>query len=268
MTACDPEWASGTASKKLYAVALDVSPSEQIGDHDQDIFCLGVLFGLKSPRSFDQVGRAFPIAEKRISLRKYSASSAAYKRQLAQHFLDIKNSGHVPAGVSISNQRHIRAIGLPLLARALGPIPPPSSYSKKGRPRVMLGGYTVGDEVWLPYEVLLDDLVVLGWLAAEIVGLHSMLCEVNEDLVRLDVLLDKLPNEKGPHSSNKAELLKAILERLAPGHIRVVGHPDLSDTYQRDLLVDNIAGHGRNVFMSTNHDEARSLRGRTFRGLI
>lgn len=249
---------------KLYAVALDVSPSEQIGNHDEDVFCLGVLFGLKTSQSFDQVGKDFPIAESRLTLRKYAASSPAYKRKVSQHLSDIKASGHVLAGVSVVNQRHIRKVGLPVWELAYGRVSVPSSFSKKGKPRVMLGGYTVEDEVRPAYEVLLDDLVVLGWLAAEIVDLHGMLCEINEELVKIDVLLDRLPNERGPHASNKAELLKGALNRLAPNHIRVVGHPDHTDTYERDLLVDNIAGHSRDVFGRSPLQQAKQELQRVF----
>ena len=152
---------------KKYGIAIDVSPSEQITDSDETVFCVAVLFGLKSPRSFDLVGKDFPIEEKRLILRKYSGSSDDYKKRLREHLLAIRQSAHVVTGVSVVNQRYIKKVGVAVWEKAHGKLPNPTSYSKKRKPRFTLGGYktTTGEEV-APYEVLQDDLCVIGWLAA------------------------------------------------------------------------------------------------------
>ncbi len=92
---------------KKYAIVIDTSPSEQIGDNDNQIFCLGILFGLKSPESFDRVGNQFPDENMRLDLRKYAGSSALYKSKFKEHLKNIKESDHVLASVNIVNQRFI-----------------------------------------------------------------------------------------------------------------------------------------------------------------
>lgn len=240
---------------KKYAVAIDVSPSEQIGDDDDSIFCLGVLFCLKSPQSFELVGDKFPDEKKRLRLRKYSGSSSKYKKDLVKHLEAIKHSGHVISGSSVVNQRFIKRVGLPVWIKAHGDLPAPSSFSKKGKPRVMLGGYVVDGQVRPAFEVLADDLAIIGWLVLELGLLHKMLCEVNGEIVKLDIIIDRLPNEKGATGTNKGELLKFTLGKLSENTISVVGVPDVPDTHQRDLLADNIAGLGCDIF---SNSDARS----------
>lgn len=233
--------------QKLYAVEFDVSPSEQFCDDDEAIYCVGALFALRRPQSIEEVGSAFPDITKRLALRKFAGASDIYKRDLLSHLTHIKERGTALAGASVVNQRFIKHVGRAVWERANGTLPEPSSHSKKGRPRVLLGGYVVDGTVRQPYEVLVDDLVVLGWLAYEAISVQIMLTQICGHLVRLHVLLDKLPNEKGVKSQNKAELLKAMLAQLTEGTIEVVGHPEISDFHQRDLLVDNLAGLAREI---------------------
>ena len=74
-----------------------------------------------------------------------------------------------------------------------------------------------------------------------------MLTQICGELVRLHVLLDRLPNEKGLKAQNKGELLKATVTRLTEQTVDVIGHPDVTDHHQRDLLVDNVAGLAREI---------------------
>jgi hypothetical protein len=237
---------------KLYAVEFDVSPSEQFCDDDEAIYCVGALFALRHPKSMDEVGSAFPDSGQRLVLRKFAGASDSYKQGLRAHLAHIKEHGTALAGASVVNQRFIKHIGRAVWEKANGSFPDPSSYSKKGRPRVRLDGYVIDGVVRPSYEVLIDDLIILGWLAYEAISIQIMLTEICGGLVRLHVLLDRLPNEKGPSSQNKGELLKATLARLTKGMIEVIGHPDVSDFYQRDLLVDNLAGLAREI---TSHEE-------------
>lgn len=232
---------------KLYAVEFDVSPSEQLSDDDDAIYCVGSLFALRRPESLYEVGSEFPFAAERFRLRKFSGSSNAYKRDLRAHLAAIRQRGTVLLGASIVNQRFIRHVGKAVWEKAYGPIPAPASYNKKVRPRVLLGGYLVDGNVRAPYEILVDDLIVLGWLAYEAISVQIMLTQICGELVRLHVLLDNLPNEKGPKAQNKGELLKAIVSRLTEQTVDVIGHPDVTDHHQRDLLVDNLAGIAREI---------------------
>jgi hypothetical protein len=200
---------------KKYAVAIDVSPSEQIGSDDDSIFCLGVLFCLKSPQSFEMVGNQFPDEKKRLQLRKYSGSSPRYKKDLVKHLEAIKHSGHVISGASVVNQRFIKNVGLPVWIKAHGELPPSSSFNKKGRPRVLLGGYEVDGQTRPAFEVLTDDLAIIGWLVLELGLLHKMLCDINGAIVKLDIIMDRLPNEKGAAGSNKGELIKFTLAKMS-----------------------------------------------------
>lgn len=87
----------------------------------------------------------------------------------------------------------------------------------------------------------------MGWLAAEIGLLHGEICKINGDIVKLDVLIDRLPNDQGPNGVNKAELLKWTIQKLTDSIINIAGIPDKPDYYQRDLLTDNIAGMCRDL---------------------
>lgn len=228
---------------KKYAIVIDTSPSEQIIENDDQVFCLGILFGLRSPESFNLVGNQFPDEEKRMNLRKYAGSSSQYKARLKEHLVNIKEADHVLATASIVNQRFIKRMGLAVWEKANGKLPNPFNINKKGKPRYRLGGYKMQDGTEVePYTVLKDDLCIIGWLASELGLLHSAICKINEEIVKLDVLIDRLPNDQGPKGVNKAELLKGTIGKLTESTIHIAGIPDTPDYYQRDLLTDNIAG--------------------------
>lgn len=233
---------------KKYAIVIDTSPTEQLVDNDDQVFCLGVLFGLRTPESFDLVGNKFPDESKRLNLRKYSGASLKYKNMLKEHLVNIKEADHVLASASIVNQRFIKKMGLPVWEKAHGKLPEPFDYNKKGKPRYRLGGYKKDDDTVVePYTVLRDDLCIIGWIASELGLLHAAICEINEELVKIDVLIDRLPNDQGPEGVNKAELLKWTIGKLTESTIHIAGIPDMPDYYQRDLLTDNIAGLCRDL---------------------
>jgi hypothetical protein len=242
---------------KKYAIVIDTSPSEQISENDDQIFCLGVLFGLNSPESFDQVGNNFPDNESKFNLRKYAGSSSQYRSGLVEHLRAIKKLKHVLASASVVNQRYIKKMGLTVWERAHGKLPKPFDFNKKGKPRYRLGGYKKEDGVVVePFTVLEDDLCIIGWLAAELGLLHGAICKINDGIVKLDVLIDRLPNDQGPDGVNKAELLKWTIQKLTDSIIKIAGIPDKPDHYQRDLLTDNIAGLCRDL-METDLDDGK-----------
>lgn len=239
---------------KKYAAVIDVSPSEQLGGSDDDIFCVGVVFGLRSRKSFDQVG-SHCLSGRGMPLKKYAGTGKAYRKRLVSYMKALKAmpTPHVLLGAALANQRFIRHVGKQVWERAHGPIPAASSKNKKGKDRVVLGGYKVDGQDRAPFEVLVDDLVVMGWLAYEIASLHGMLLEINKpDMVSLDMISDKLPNDRGEQSANKGELLKATLQKLSGGIIDLVGVPDRPDFHQRDILVDNVAGLIRDLYCKKN----------------
>jgi hypothetical protein len=239
---------------KKYAAVVDVSPSEQLGDSDDDIFCVGVVLGLRSRNSFDQVG-ANCLSGKGMRLRKYAGSGKAYRKNLGDYMRALKAmpNPHVLLGAALANQRFIRHVGKRVWERANSPIPTASSKNKKGKDRVMLGGYKVDGQERAPFELLVDDLIVIGWLAYEIASLHGLLLEINRpDMVSLDIISDRLPNDRGEREANKGELLKATLQKLSGGIIDIVGVPDRPDFHQRDILVDNVAGLIREIHCKKN----------------
>ena len=81
------------------------------------------------------------------------------------------------------------------------------------------------------------------------------LCEICGELVKLDALIDRLPNDQGPQSTNKAELLKWTINKLSDSVINIVGVPDKSDHYQRELLVDNMAGLCREIMLCNKTED-------------
>jgi hypothetical protein len=232
---------------KKYAVVTDISPSEQIGEDDDSIFCLGILVGLQSPQSIEKVGDQFPKIEERLQLRKYANSPKKYKRSMIEHLKAILRSGQAIAGMSIVNQRFIKSVGLRTWTKIYGELPSPSGHNNKDKPRYTLGGYIVDGQIKPCFEVLSDDLAILGWMAEEFRSLHKFLCERSGMPVKLSILIDRLPNDQGTDGSNKGEILKSMLIKMSDGVIEVVGTHDISVTHQRDLLVDNIAGLGREV---------------------
>jgi len=76
---------------------------------------------------------------------------------------------------------------------------------------------------------------------------EKIFMKINDEIVKLDVLIDRLPNDQGPEGINKAELLKWTIGKLTDSIIHIAGIPDTADHYQRDLLTDNIAGMCREL---------------------
>jgi len=110
---------------------------------------------------------------------------------------------HVLIGAALVNQRFVRYVGKQVWEKAHGTLPVASSKNKKGKDRILMGGYTVNGEKRAPFEVLANDLLVMGWISYEIASLHGMLLEINKpEMVSLDVISDRLPMTwvKGPRT--------------------------------------------------------------------
>lgn len=229
---------------KKYAVVTDVSPSEQLTGNGENVKVMGLVFGLNSPKSFELVGSKFPDDSKSMKLRKWGGASDTYKLGAIQHASVLSESGNVIFGNNISNENTIKQVGEYVFQKIIGEFPEPSSYNKKGKPRIKLGGKVEGVEI-TQYEVLIDELIILGWYGESILSAHKSLMEINSDRVELDLLIDKLPLEQS--DNNKARLLKQLLSKASNGLINLIGVPEKSDFEQRDLLVDNVAGLGREM---------------------
>jgi hypothetical protein len=246
---------------KLYAAVFDVSPSEQIGGGEPKV--MAMVIGLHSRLSLEQVGSSWLVENQCLTLRKWSGSNDGYKRRFVDHAGILKNSGRVVFGAYVSDDAAIAATGLETWARAMGPLQRPSSHNKKGKPRVLLGGYRVDGVEVDPFEVLVDDLAVLGWYAENIGSLVAALDHVSGEAVKLEVLVDRLPNEQGGDRFHKATLLKAVLDIITRGRGKVMGVPEFPDGSQRELLVDNLAGARREA-----EEGGSALDGVAVRGLF
>jgi hypothetical protein len=97
---------------KKYAAAIDVSPSEQLGNSDDEIFCLGVVFGLRSRQSFDKVGDRC-LSGTSFRLKKYAGSGKKYRKDLVSYMqaLKVMPNPHVLLGAALANQRFIGHVG-------------------------------------------------------------------------------------------------------------------------------------------------------------
>lgn len=239
---------------KTYAVVVDVSPSEQLVGNPADPKFVGLVFGLYSRKSFELVGPSFPDPARRLRLRKWSSANAGYKWRFVEHLRDLDTTHRVVFGANVATNMHIARSGAAVWEQVWGPYPEPSSYNKNGRPRVMLGGYSVGGEPVDPFEVLIDDLKVVGWYARVLVSAQQSLSDLNGEPVVLEALIDRLPGDGGPEGPRKAVLLKETCARLSDGHCRVVGVPSTPDSEPRDLLVDNVAGLFREMVESGRSD--------------
>ena len=243
--------------EKKYAAVFDVSPSEQLTGSDESLRALGIVIGLQSPRSFEEVGPKHPDPSMRMPLRKWAGASTEYKANLIAHVHELLERSEVMCGAHISDEYTIRRRGRQIWERYAGPFPAPHDHSRKGRPRHLLGGYVVDGAKIAPWVVLEDDLIVLGWYCEAITSLHAELCSVNGDYVKLDVLVDRLPNEQG--DQNKAVILKDLLSRATSKRVALVGVPEQSDFEPRDLLADNIAGLARQA-ANGNGDAGGAIR--------
>lgn len=232
---------------KKYAIVVDVSPSEQLSDDDTEIKVMALVFGLKSPRSFDEVGNKFPDPAHRLSLKKWAPSGHKYKRKFVEHARFLATTNKLIFGSNVTSNRIIRDVGKRYWEMLMGKIPPATSYSPKGRPMVAMGNYKVDGKTVPKYDVLIDDLYVLGWYAEALVGCLKTLVDKFKEKVKLDALIDRLPNEQGDKDLYKATLLRAVCSRGSGGLLNIVGVPKKPDSMQRELLVDNLSGMLRHI---------------------
>ncbi len=232
---------------KKYAVAVDVSPSEQLSDDDNEIKVMALVFGLKSPKSFEEVGSKFPDPAHRLSLRKWAPSGNKYKRKFVEHARFLASTNNIIFGSNVASNRRIRNIGKKYWEMVVGKIPPAASRSSKGRPMVAMGGYKVDGKEVPKYEVLVDDLYLLGWYAESLVECLKGLIKVNGEKVKLDALIDRLPNEQGGKDFYKATLLRWVCKKGSRGLLNIAGVPEKPDSMQRELLVDNLSGMLRHI---------------------
>lgn len=208
---------------------------------------MGIVVGLYDYKSFENVGSNFAVAEDRLELKKWAGSSKKYKLAFVDHLAKMHSSGHVMCGVNVTAAHQILLVGGSYFQRFIGPFPQPSSFNRNGRPRVTMGGYSVDGETVPTYEVLVDDLCVLGWIAESISSLLFEVDQINGEPCKFDVLYDRLPNEQGGERYYKATLLKDLLGKITDGRANLVGVPDPSIEVQRDLFVDNVAGLAREL---------------------
>lgn len=228
---------------KRYAVSIDISPSEQLNSNDE-IKVMSLLFGLKSPYSFDFVGSNAPNKDKALTLRKWSNAPQKYKEELVKHLSYLKSTGNIAIGVNISNDKFIRESGTKILESFFGRSPNVTSYSKKGKPRVSIRIYDFKDLPYYDFELLFDEMLILGWYTHNILLIHDYLVDLNKQKVKLDVVIDKLPLDI---ETRKAGILALMCDKLSNGLIDITGVVLESDKFQRDLLSDNIAGLQREI---------------------
>ncbi len=232
---------------KKYAIVVDISPSEQLNENDNEIKFMALLFGLRSTTSFDEVGSKYPVKEKQYLLRKWSGSSAKYKEGFIKHAKVLNDSGNIMFEINVASNRVIRNIGKRYWELIMGKLPAPIRHNSKNRPLVRMGGYKVDGKIIPQWDILVDDLCVLGWYAEAVVSCLKKLVEINGERVKLDVLIDNLPNEQGEEDYYKGTLLKQICKKASDGLLVIVGVPSKSDTMQRELLVDCMAGLYREI---------------------
>ncbi len=240
---------------KKYAVVIDISPSEQIDDKDNDVKIMALAFGLRRHDTFEKVGRLWPDEKNRLSLKKWAPSGRKYKTKSVKHLKMISDSNNIIFGSNLTSNKLIREIGIKYWELLMPDFPlKESGKNPTNRVQVTVNNLTIDDEIISPFTVLKDELIVLGWYAEALVGCLKSLCDVNGEMVKLDVLIDKLPNEQGGFKNYKGALLKEICKRGSVGNCNVVGVPKISDTIQRDLLVDNVAGLRREIYENNNSE--------------
>jgi hypothetical protein len=231
---------TSTSSMKKYAIVIDVSPSEQISGNPDAVKCMALLMGLYSPKSFDQVGSQF--AANPLPLKKWSKGSKAYRQKFVRHAAAVVTGGQVLCGVNKASEAAILKNGRRTVEELIGPFPQAESVSLKGKPRIRMGGYKVDGVTVPPYDVLEDDLCILGWLVESLASYLAMCDQINEASCTLDVIIDRLPNEQGGDTYHKATLLKLLLDKATGGRGKVMGVADPAMETQRELFVDNLAG--------------------------
>jgi hypothetical protein len=246
---------------KHFAVMVDISPSEQLNENPDALKAMGLVFGRTDRNSLDFVGSRFYQDEHKFHLKKWSSSNGRYKLGFIEHAKVLMNSGNLFFGSNVVNNRIIKDIGVKYWELYMGKIPTASSFNKKNRPRVKIGNYQV-DGITIPeYEILVDDLIIIGWYGEALVNYLKKLIQINEATVKLEVLIDRLPNEQGGDLYHKVTLLKELSSRASANLLDIVGIPKNPDTLQRDLLADNIAGllYDINADINSPYKEANSL---------
>lgn len=231
---------------KKYAIVMDVSPSEQISPNPKEVKILAVVIGLYQHDSFEKVGRDAEDDSNRLALKKWSGASKKYKKNFLIHADKLRNDGKVIFGAETINDEMISDIGNCVIKFYFGMLPEPSSLNKKGLPRIMISEINLFGKEFPKTEILVNDLKVIAWYAYSIAALYNMLSNINADYtVKLDVLVDNLPNERGGYY--KARILRKFVERMTKNLATVVGVPAKGDAVQRDIFVDNLAGLGREL---------------------
>jgi len=247
---------------KKYVAVVDISPSEQISSDDTELKFMAVLFGLKSTTSIDKVGSDYPVKEEQFKLRKWSGSSTQYKRGFIKHAETLVNSGNIIFGINVSSNAVIRNIGKHYWELIMGKIPKPLKHNKKGRPLVPIGIIQKSNSVILPaVDILADDLFILGWYAEALVSCLKCITVICNEQVKLDVIIDNLPNEQGGKKRHKARMLKQICLKGSKDLLSIIGVPEKADSIQRELLVDSMAGLYREIVEDNNslYKDAKSL---------
>lgn len=230
----------------------DISPTEQLNENPSDIMAMGLVFASAEEGSLDLVGNRYPQAVQRLHLKKWASSNHIYKIKLIEHARELMNSKRLFFGYNVSTNKKIRDVGFKFWEQYMGKIPEPSSFNKKNRPRVKMGNYTVDDILVPEYDILIDDLIIIGWYAEALIGCLHILIKIEEDPARLDVAIDRLPNEQGEDLYNKVTLLKELCNRASSGLLDIVGVPKIPDALQRDVLTDNIAGLAYEINQNKN----------------
>ncbi|MGB4775188.1 MAG: hypothetical protein WBP45_08450 [Daejeonella sp.] len=240
---------------------VDVSPSEQLDGKLDDIKAMGLVFALTERKALDLVGSEYPKETHKLRLKKWASSNAKYKTKFIEHAKELLNSATLLFGFNVSSISMIKETGYKYWESYMGKIPAPSSFNKKNRPRVKMGNYKIEETLVTEYEILIDDLIIIGWYAEALVTCFHTLIKINENPVKLEVLLDRLPNEQGGDLYYKATLLKELCNRASLGLVEVVGLPERPDVLQRDILTDNIAGLAYEINKNINspHRQASTL---------
>jgi len=237
---------------KKYALVVDYSPTEQLSDDQSAIVTMGMVFGLRDPKSFDRVGKEIDASDKPLSLKKWGGASKSYRKKFIDHLAEVVSQNDVICGMNYANQAAIFEVGKTAFEQLYGPFPAASSQNKKGKDRIKLGGYKVDGKIVPPFEVLKDDLCVLGWMTESFASCLAFLDDINDEPVKLDVLIDRLPNEQGEDEFYKATLLKHMLSKATGSRATIVGVADPQITTQREIFVDNVAGLASEMYRNPN----------------
>ena len=189
---------------KKYAVVVDISPSEQINEDDNQVKIMALVFGLRRHDTFEKVGSNWPEEKDRLTLKKWAKSGKKYKHKSVVLSQIICNSNNIIFGSNLTSNKFIREIGTKYGQMLMHDFPLIESGKSAGkRPQVTIDNLISDKERIEPFNILRDELIVLGWYAEALVSCVKSLCELNGANVKLDVLIDKLPNEQGGEKNYK-----------------------------------------------------------------